>query len=307
MAIDDDFANQIASLDADQLGALLSELEGRRGYDFAFDDVTQDAPGPKGASDYNPWGVEYQSGGSNTDLRNNLRQTSLVGRAYGAFKSRSDKKKAAKKRRKYEAAVSAEKGRQKDFLEQRIKSVRNQLGTANLRNKVNQQFRDLELEGLFDRMTQQGLDASVLGITQQHEDLTRESGFDTVGRGLGGSSVDADRVADLQSSQDRALAAAAAQASQTRQNLSTGLDQQRRSLLASVSGSNPGEEARLGADLNAIQANARNAAAGAGQSIYGMGIQQEALAGQSQAIGGLLSSYANLYNQGTSTPGSQRY
>ena len=179
-----------------------------------------------------------------------------------------------------------------------------QLRTLDTRDKVNQQFQDLNLEGLFDRISQQGLDTNIQGITSQHADLSRETGFDTVGRGLGGSSVDATRAADVQSSQNQAVAQAAAQAQGQRNAMTAGANNQRQSLLNSVSGANPGEDARVQNEIQGIGQNASAFANQAGMTQFGMGQNQQANNGYSQALGGMLTNYANMYTmQSQNTPG----
>lgn len=291
----DSFAESLASLDRNQLAELLNELGARGSMEYALEDPRTGEPVVmKGA------GFKADHAAAKGSDKEKLRQ--YVGRtdAYGQYRHyrRNKKQKAAKAA--YEDAMRAESERQKGLIAERKKMVEGQLRTMDLRDKVNQQFRDLDLEGLFDRVVKQGQDQAVLGITQQHDDLARQSGFGAVAQGLGGSSVDAERVADIQASQDAALAQSAASAMSQRQNLGANLDQQRRALLSSVSGANPGEEARLSGQLSDISRQAGMFADQARTSGYGMNLQQQGMAGQSQALGGLLSSYARLYNQDTS-------
>lgn len=287
----DDFGSNLASMDRNQIQELINYLGQSSLADVS---VSQDAAEPR----IRPGtGMGFFNGGSKAF--NTARDVASHASAYGMYK-RSKKSKADKKAKaEYENQLREEVKRRKDIQGNRLKQAQGQMQTLDLRDKVNTQFRDMELEGLFDRVVNQGLDSSLLGITQQHQDLSRETGFQAVKQGLGGSSTDAERVSDIGASQDQAVAQAASQAQQARTGMSRDLDETKRSLLAGISGGNPGEQARLTGELQNIQSQAQ----GFGQQMAGQtfGMQQSAqqLAGQSQALGGLLSNYARLYNPNT--------
>lgn len=288
---EDGFMNNLGSMDQNQLEELLNEINSRATYDFGIRDPTAKAPNVNAGAFQDP---TKEFGSSWRDIPAiALKGASLSHQFKSIGKRSADKKKLAA----FNAAKRAESARQKDLLAKRARMVENQIKTIGLRGKVNQQFKDLGLEGLFDRVAQAGLDKNVLGITQQHEDFTRQTGFGAVSQGLGGSSVDADRIADVQSSQDSAIAQAAASAQGQRRQLGTQADRQRQDLLNSISGSNPGEEARLTGELSNVQNQANIFGQQANAAQMGLGIDQQQMAGQSQALGGLLSSYAHMYNQ----------
>lgn len=293
MPEEDDFAAQLASLDRNQLAELLNALNDRENQAFAFGDPTSKAP-----QQYLGAGLPPSlSAMSDMSMIEKFRHGAGRGSVVGQYRHHRRSKKQKKKKREYKAALASESTRQKELLAERRKLVTNQLRTVDMRDKVNQQFKDLDLEGLHKRVTQQGLDNSLLGISQQYEDLTRQGGFATAGTGLAGSSFDAERLADTQAAQQQDQASAVSQAQMQFNQLNQQSDAQRRSLLASVSGSNPGEEARLSGELANVQNQANNYSTQAGWQQQGMATGQQGMNNQSQALGGLLSTYARLYTQ----------
>lgn len=302
MPEEDDFAAQLASLDREQLNALMSELQDRAGNTFAFQDPNEPAPGS--AKRVDAWGIGLDDDATNswTGFRSAARQTSLAGRGYNAYKQMRNRKKDKKKKAAHAAAMGEEAARQQQLRGERLKSVQNQLQTLDLRERVNQQFQDLDLEGLNRRVTEQGLNASLGGISKQYEDLSRQGGFAVANKGLAGSSFDAERLADTQAAQQQDQGQAVAQAQMQFQNLNQQNDTQRRDLLASISGGNPGESARLGGEIANIQNQANAYSMNAGQQAQGINAGQTAMNNQSQALGGLLSTYARLYGQNNQTP-----
>lgn len=305
----DDFGAQLGSMDRNQLKELMQYLS----------DTTLGAHQVQGAAGDGP--AQYRGSGLPTyrDFANRAKGSffggeevkNSVGRLgiYGQYLHGKRSAKAKKEKAEWEAAQAQAIKDQNLVNQERLKSVTQQLRTLDTRDKVNQQFQDLNLEGLFDRVSQQGLDSNIQGITQQHADLSRETGFDTVGRGLGGSSVDATRAADVQSSQNQAVAQAAAQAQSQRAGMTANANAQRQNLLNSVSGANPGEDARVQNEIQGIGQDANAYSTQAGLTQFGMGQNQQAMNGYSQALGGMLTNYANMYtmqNQNTkpkATPG----
>ncbi len=281
---EDDFSANLGSLDRAQLQALLTQLQDRRTL-FGVDDGVDDPTVRQGAFQ-NPFKSDWDGG-------RGLRQASL----FNQYKKFTGRKKDKKAQDEFNRQRAIEMANREKILGERAKMVEQQLKTHDLRDKTNQQFRDLELGGLFDNIVQQGLDKSLLGIQQQHGDLARETGFMAVGQGLGGSSVDAERSADISASQNQAVAQAASQAQNQKTQLHSDLDQQRRSLLQSISGANPGEEARVSGELDSARQNAASFGQQLAGQTYGMQQGQQRMAGQSQALGGLLSNYAKLYTQ----------
>ncbi len=296
MATEDEFIAMLGSMDEQQLHELELELSNRANQGFGLGDPRSKVRGPgEGGSAGKNFASHYDD---MDDLYQHI--ASFGGKtlysAYDAYKGIGQSKSNRKKKKKYEEAMRKESARQKQIIGERLKQVQGQRKTVGMRNQVDQQFRDLNLEGLFDRVVKGNLDSSLIGITQQHDDLSRQSGFDAVRSGLGGSSVDAERVADVQSSQEQAMAQAASQAQMQRTQLGQQADTARRNLLSSVSGSNPGEEARLSGEISNLHNSANAANMNAGLGMFGMQQNQQQMAGQSQALGGLLSNYANLYN-----------
>jgi hypothetical protein len=114
---------------------------------------------------------------------------------------------------------------------------------------------------------------------------------------LAGSSFDAERLADTQAAQMQDRASAAAQANMQFQQLNQSSDDRRRQLLSSISGGNPGEEARLSGEMTNVQNTANNFSNSAGWQQQGQFSDQTAMNNQSQALGGLLSTYSRLYTQ----------
>lgn len=296
---EDDFAAQLGSLDEDQLQALLNEMGSRNQYGFAMGRPGVPAPSVRQGAFQDP--TKNADGTKENKNSAHYQETILEEPSvWHQYKKYTGRKKDKKGRRAYDEAMESENQRQKQIMGERMKMVQGQIRTVGMRKKVNTQFRDMDLEGLFDRVTKQGLDSSLIGITQQHEDLSRNTGFQAAAQGLGGGSVDAERIADVQSSQDQASAQAAAQAQMHNRQLRTSADQTRQSLLNSVSGSNPGEEARLNGEMANLQNSANSFVNQAGLTQYGMGQNQQQAAGQSQALGGLLSNYANMYTTNNS-------
>ena len=284
----DDFGAQLGSMDRNQLKELMSYLGDTSLAQKQVSGSAGDGPGVRSQITALQYG----------------RDKGHFGGGYKAYKNYTGRKKDKKKAREFEAQRAKAIEDQGLVNQERLKSVNQQLRTLDTRDKVNQQFQDLNLEGLFDRISQQGLDTNIQGITSQHADLSRETGFDTVGRGLGGSSVDATRAADVQSSQNQAVAQAAAQAQGQRNAMTAGANNQRQSLLNSVSGANPGEDARVQNEIQGIGQNASAFANQAGLTQFGMGQNQQANNGYSQALGGMLTNYANMYTmQSQNTPG----
>ena len=230
----------------------------------------------------------------------------VVGAGMGVYNKYAGNRKQRKNQAEYESQKAKAISDQNLVNQGRLKSVQQQLQTLDTRDKVNQQFQDLNLEGLFDRVSKQGLASNIQGITQQHADLSRESGFQTASQGLGGSSVDATRAADVQSSQNQAIAQAAAQSQGQRASMTANANSQRQNLLNSVSGANPGEDARM---QNEIQGIGQSASAYGNQSgLQGFGMQQnqQNQNGYSQALGGMLTNYANMYTmQNQNRPSSR--
>ena len=302
----DDFGAQLGSMDRNQLKELMAYLGDASLGQKQVDGSSGGAPNVRrGAGikfgDFNGLGNDGAYGHQNRERAS----------IYGQYKAYKRKSKDKKNQAEFEAQ------RQKAIADQglvnqgRLKSVQQQLRTLDTRDKVNQQFQDLNLEGLFDRVSQQGLDTNIQGITQQHADLSRESGFQTASQGLGGSSIDATRAADVQSSQNQAVAQAAAQAQGQRAGMTATANSQRQNLLNSVSGANPGEDARVQNEIQGIGQNASAYENQAGLQSYGMQQNQQNQNGYSQALGGMLTNYANMYtmqNQNTAqkpkaTPG----
>ncbi len=302
MPTEDEFVAMLGSLDDGQLKELELELQNRsRTRNFAFNDPREGSKAPTispGAfASPQEWSEYMGEGGfwGNFDedlIKKGFKEASV----YQQYKNYGRRKSEKKKKKAYDKSLRDEALRQKQLLGERLRQVQGQRKTVGMRNQVDQQFRDLNLEGLFDRVVKGNLDSSLIGITEQHDDLTRQSGFDAVRSGLGGSSVDAERIADVQSSQEQAMAQAASQAQMQRTQLGQQADTARRNLLSSVSGSNPGEQARLSGEIANLQNSANAGTMNAGLGQFGMQQNQQQLAGQSQAIGGLLSNYANLYN-----------
>jgi hypothetical protein len=297
MAEEDDFAAQLASMDRAQLQALMTELSDREGNRFAFTDPRANMRAPGGGTDSGEAFARHYT--DSEDLMAHV--TSLGGKtlysAYDAYKHMGSRSEAKKKKAAYEKALRDEAARQQKIRAERLKAVTNQLRTVDLRDKVNLQFRDLNLEGLHKRVAQQGLDTKLGGITEQYDDLTRRGGFATAGSGLAGSSFDAERLADTQAAQMQDRASAAAQANMQFQQLNQSSDDRRRQLLSSISGGNPGEEARLSGEMANVQNTANNVTNQAGWQQQGQYNDQTAMNNQSQALGGLLSTYSRLYTQ----------
>ena len=304
----DDFGAQLGSMDRNQLKELMAylgdaSLGQRQVYGSAGD-----GPGP---AHLGAFALPTQRGvGLNQGLGELGRTTFGAGSMYGQYLQAGRRRKEKKNIAEFERQRAAAVGDQNLVNQGRLKSVQQQLRTLDTRDKVNQQFQDLNLEGLFDRVSKQGLDSNIQGITQQHADLSRESGFQTASQGLGGSSVDATRAADVQSSQNQAIAQAAAQSQGQRANMTTQANSQRQNLLNSVSGANPGEDSRVQNEIQGIGQGASAYANQAGLTQFGMGQNQQTQNNYSQALGGMLTNYANMYtmqNQnrpiGRATPG----
>lgn len=299
----DDFGAQLGSMDRNQLKELMQYLS----------DTTLASRQVQGDAGAGPAGPRRGAGWDNFDKNpftsEGSKQTFGRWSATGQYKHQRRNKKDKKKIAEWEEQQATAIKDQGLVNQERLKSVDQQLRTLDTRDKVNQQFQDLNLEGLFDRISQQGLDTNIQGITSQHADLSRETGFDTVGRGLGGSSVDATRAADVQSSQNQAVAQAAAAAQSQRAGMTDNANKQRQNLLNSVSGANPGEDARVQNEIQGIGQDANAYSTQAGLTQFGMGQNQQANNGYSQALGGMLTNYANMYtmqNQNTkpkATPG----
>lgn len=285
----DDFGAQLGSMDRNQLKELMAYL-GDASLGQKQVDGTGGAPNVR----------------AQTTLLQYGRDKGWLGGGYKAYKNYTGRKKDKKKAAEFEAQRALAITDQGKVNAERLKSVQQQLRTLDTRDKVNQQFQDLNLEGLFDRVSKQGLDTNIQGITQQHADLSRESGFQTASQGLGGSSMDATRVADVQSSQNQAVAQAAAQAQSQRAGMTATANSQRQNLLNSVSGANPGEDARVQNEIQGIGQGASAYENQAGLQAYGMGQNQQANNGYSQALGGMLTNYANMYTmQNQGRPGNK--
>ena len=308
----DDFGAQLGSMDRNQLKELMAylgdaSLGQRQVYGSAGDAPTihRGAGLPGHGDGENPW-----KGNLSENFAEKFRNTAGRGSLYGQYLHSQRNKKDKKNQAEFERQRAEAVGNQNLVNQGRLKSVQQQLRTLDTRDKVNQQFQDLNLEGVFDRVSKQGLDSNIQGITQQHADLSRESGFQTASQGLGGSSVDATRAADVQSSQNQAIAQAAAQSQGQRANMTTQANSQRQNLLNSVSGANPGEDARVQNEIQGIGQGASAYENQAGLTQFGMGQNQQTQNNYSQALGGMLTNYANMYtmqNQnrpsGRATPG----
>lgn len=293
----DDFGAQLGSMDRNQLKELMAYLGdenlGRRQVGGQAGDLPTIHRGvgvPGHGDGENPW-----QGNLSENFAEKFRNTAGRGSLYGQYLHGQRNKKDKKNRAEYEAQLAKAIGDQNLVNQGRMKSVQQQLRTLDTRDKVNQQFQDLNLDGLFDRVTKQGLDSNIQGITQQHADLSRESGFQTASQGLGGSSVDATRAADVQSSQNQAVAQAAAQAQGQRAGMTATANSQRQNLLNSVSGANPGEDARVQNEIQGIGQSASAYGNQAGLQGFGMQQNQQTQNNYSQALGGMLTNYANMY------------
>ena len=295
---EDDFGAQLGSMDRNQLKELMAYLGDAN---LGLRQVTGEGGGAPGVrSQWGYHGNPFTAGiGTDKAFYRSAGDRSI----YHAYKrNKKDKKKKAE----FEAQRALAITDQGKVNAERLKSVQQQLRTLDTRDKVNQQFQDLNLEGLFDRVSKQGLDTNIQGITQQHADLSRESGFQTASQGLGGSSIDATRVADVQSSQNQAVAQAAAQAQSQRAGMTATANSQRQNLLNSVSGANPGEDARVQNEIQGIGQGASAYENQAGLQAYGMQQNQQANNGYSQALGGMLTNYANMYTmQNQGRPGNK--
>jgi hypothetical protein len=304
----DDFSSQIGSLDRSQLKELMLQLQ-----DQTLAERQVGGGGPGGAhksftgSDWGQVGTSAAVGAATGATVGSVVPIlgtavggvvgGVAGAGYGTYRKFAKGKKAKRDQDEYGRQRAAAVQQQQQINAERLKSVRHQLKTLDLRDSVNQKFQDMDLGSMFDGVVKKGLDSNILGIAQQHDDINRETGFGTVARGLGGGSFDATRQADIQTSQDQAVAQAAAQAQSQRSQLGQQADTQRRQLLDSISGANPGEDARVQNEIQGIGQNASAFGQSAQNSIYGSALQQQQMAGQSQALGGLLSNYANLYTQ----------
>ncbi len=226
-------------------------------------------------------------------VKDYVSMTSGYGLYKRAKKSKADKAAA----RAHEEARMAEAARRAQILKERATSVKNQIRTLDLRDKVKQQYQDMDLEGLFKRISDQGLQNNMLGITQQFEDLGREGGFGAAATGLAGGSVDANRLADTDAAEKQSRAQAVAGAQQQFEGLKQSSKNQQDQVLQSISGGNPGEEARLTGELSNTWNETNQFANQANAGIQNQNTQAAGMAGQSQALGGLLSTYANLYTQ----------
>ncbi len=283
----DDYATALGSMDRGQLQALLAQLNDRARMDPLNEagGGVGAAPGVSGGAFQNPFQEDIASGG--------IQQASLYNQ-YKRFKNRKADKKA---RAEHERQVAAERERTRGILGERAKSVQNQIRTLDLRDKVKQQYQDMDLEGLFKRVSDAGLQNNMLGITQQFEDLGRQGGFGAAQTGLAGGSVDATRLADTDAAQQQSRAQAVAGAQQQFEGLKQQSKDQQDQVLQSISGANPGEEARLSGELSNVWNQTNQFANQANAGIQNQNTQAAGMAGQSQALGGLLSTYANLYTQ----------
>jgi hypothetical protein len=292
---DDDFGAQLGSMDRAQLRALAEEYQQRMNQGFALSNPGGGkAPTIHSATpDPHKW-TQTSVSDYNTET---FRDTAGLASGYGAYKRYTRSKSDRKKKKKYDEAMRAEKARQSGIAGERLRSIQGQLKTLDMRDKVNTQFKDMDMEGLFKRIADQGLQANMLGITQQYEDFSRQGGFGAAQTGLSGSSVDAERLADTDAAEQGDRSQAVAQSQNQLSQMTQQSDMARRQLLDSVSSSNPGEEARLGGEL----ANIQNQANSFGQNAQGQMWQQQnnaaGMNGQSQALGGLLSTYSTLYTQ----------
>lgn len=285
----DDFGAQIGSMDRNQLKELMAYLgDATLGQKQVYG-AAGSGPNVRAGAFTDPTKIYGKGVDGVWDIAT---KSASLSNQYHRYTGRNQDK---ANQAEFEAQRAKAIGDQNLVNQERLKSVQQQLRTLDTRDKVNQQFQDLNLEGLFDRVSKQGLDSNIQGITQQHADLSRESGFQTASQGLGGSSIDATRAADVQSSQNQAVAQAAAQAQGQRSAMTANANSQRQNLLNSVSGANPGEDARVHNEITGIGQNASAYENQAGLQGFGMQQNQQTQNGYSEALGGMLTNYAHMY------------
>lgn len=213
--------------------------------------------------------------------------------------------KAGKKKHKFLAKQRAERAAQAQaynaFLadrNQRLAQVQQEIKTRDQGNRINAYFSSGSMQGLYDKLANQHLQNSLSQITQQYGDLNRNQAFQTADQGLEGSSVDAARRGDIQQGQDAATIQAQGQAQQYAQGVKNQNEQQRQSLLGTLRSGNPADAGVYNQQMQTIS----NQTSAMGNQYSGqMANYQINQAGnnmQSQALGNLMSNYANLYRAG---------
>ena len=220
---------------------------------------------------------------------------------YQAYREHSFNKSQMKRKR---AADAAQREAYSDYMKARklrLQQVQQELAKRKLKARVNGYFSSESMQGLYDTLQDRHLQNSLAQISQQYENQLRNSAFQTASQGLTGSSVDAERRGTVQQGQNAAAIQAQAEAQQFAQSARNNNEQQRQALLGTVQSGSPYEGAAFDQRLQSIshdtaamgQQYANTAALGQiNQSGYNM---------QSQALGNLMSNYANLYrmqNQG---------
>lgn len=233
-------------------------------------------------------------GGKSLGLKHGLTFSPMM-LGYHAYRLHGKSKADMARKRAADAAQREAHRDYKQLRTQRLEQVKAELQRRQLKRRVNGYFNSESMQGLYDTLQDNHLKNSLSQITQQYGDQLRQSAFQTAGQGLTGSSVDAERRGQVQQAQNAEAIQAQAAAQQFAQSARSNNEQQRQALIGTISSGNPYQGAALDQQLQGIS-NQTNAMASqyANQTAQNE-INQYGYNMQSQALGNLLSNYANLY------------
>lgn len=204
------------------------------------------------------------------------------------------------------AFYNAEGQASQDYLTQRaasLEAAKRELHQRETKNQINQSFRSETMGGLYDTLRSNVLQNSLADIVDKYQTQLKQSAFQTAGQGLTGSTVDAERRGGLDKAQTGEAVQAAGSADTYVRNLQNQGETQRRSLIDTLSSDNPADAASLEQTTRGVQGDVQRISDQYAQQAAQRQISQGGLNMQSQALGNLLSNYANLYSTGQNAQG----
>ncbi len=235
---------------------------------------------------------EYAFGGS-------LGGASTIGQIQGG----NARKAALKRKRASDKAYNSAVANYTAQRAARLQAAKRELQVRQTKNQINGYFKSDKMEGLYDSLHSNVLQNSIADIINKYDAQLKQSAFQTADQGLTGSSVDAERRGDADQSAQRDTIAATGQADSYVRSIRDQNDQQRRSLVDTLTADNPGDAAALESQTRGIMNNTQNITDQYAQQAAMSQINQNGMNMQSQAMGNLLSNYGSLYKIGQDAKG----
>lgn len=280
----DDIQSLFSGLDDAQLNALYEQLsKGVTQEELSSGGISATHDGTRKFSLGEGWKSSARDVGKNMSI-------------WGASKARSKKKAYMKRRRAANAAQEEARQSYMDTRAQRFEQLKQEIQRRQLKSRVNAYFNSESMRGLYDTLENRHLQNSLAQITEQYGNQLKQSAFQSAGQGLIGSSVDAERRGDVQQAQNAAAIQAQGQAQQFAQGVRNQNEQQRQSLVDTLSSGNPYQGAQFDQQMQQIGNQTNQMAQQYANQTAQNQISQYGLNMQSQALGNLFSNAANLYS-----------